>query len=253
MSGNEQDKHTLVEEETEFSGRLRAKCRVVVRGSVEGELEAPAVDVTETGAVTGILKSKTLQSHGALKGTIEVDDISVAGQVHSDTVIRAKTLEVKAGGPEGSLEVTFGDCVLEVGEMPGDQPEDDDTATVAETAVEAKEAAVQAKADEKSDDDTETVAEPEAKGDDSDGTASKVDDDAAQRRGKRRKGRRGKGKQAASDTASQDAAAPDTTPDTGDAAPDAKSDVKTDEQPDDAAKTEPSEANGAASPEPAPA
>ncbi|MBL4683862.1 MAG: polymer-forming cytoskeletal protein [Nannocystaceae bacterium] len=129
MDSTQQEKQTLVEEGTEFSGTLRATCKVVVRGEVKGELEAPAVEIADTGSVTGTLRAKTVRSLGTLAGVVEVDDIFVAGKVLSETVIRAKTLEVKLAAQEGHLELTFGDCVLEVGEMPGDQPVDDDVAT----------------------------------------------------------------------------------------------------------------------------
>ena len=139
---NDEDKHTLVEEGTEFAGTMRAKCRVVVRGLFDGELDAPAVEIAETGVVTGILRAKSVRSQGVLAGTVDVDDISVAGTVRSDTVIRAKTLEVRLVAEQGKLDVTFGDCLLEVGDMPGDQPDladaaradEEVTATVTATA-----------------------------------------------------------------------------------------------------------------------
>jgi cytoskeletal protein CcmA (bactofilin family) len=112
------EKKTFVEEGTEFVGTLRAKCPVVVRGSLEGDLEAPAVAVTSTGKVTGNVKAVRVQSEGVLAGSIEADEISLAGVVKSNTVIRAKSLEVKLAADRGKLEVTFGECIVEVGDMP---------------------------------------------------------------------------------------------------------------------------------------
>jgi len=112
------EKKTFVEEGTEFVGTLRATCPVVVRGSLEGDLEAPAVSVTNTGRVTGNVKAKRVQSEGVLAGSIDADEISLAGVVKSNTVIRARSLEVKLGAERGKLEVTFGECVVEVGDMP---------------------------------------------------------------------------------------------------------------------------------------
>jgi cytoskeletal protein CcmA (bactofilin family) len=120
-----EDKHTLVEEGTEFEGTLRARCRVIVRGSVEGRLEAPAVDVAETGTVTGELQADQVRSKGVLAGTIDAQDVSIAGTVKSDTVIRAKTLQVNLSAEQGKLEVTFGDCIVEVGDMPSEHAADD--------------------------------------------------------------------------------------------------------------------------------
>jgi cytoskeletal protein CcmA (bactofilin family) len=115
------EKQTLVEEGTEFSGTLKAKCKVVVRGAVDGELVAPALDVTDTGTVTGNVKAKSVRSRGVISGSVDADEISLAGQVRSSTVIRAKSLEVRLASDKGKLEVTFGDCVLDVGDMPTDE------------------------------------------------------------------------------------------------------------------------------------
>jgi cytoskeletal protein CcmA (bactofilin family) len=115
------EKQTLVEEGTEFTGTMRAKCKVVVRGSIEGELHAPAVNITPTGMVTGSVVAQVVESSGILAGRVDADEISLAGEVRSNTVIRAKSLEVKLASEKGKLEVTFGDCVLDVGDMPSDR------------------------------------------------------------------------------------------------------------------------------------
>jgi cytoskeletal protein CcmA (bactofilin family) len=123
------EKQTLVEEGTEFTGTMKAKCKVVIRGSVEGELHAPSVNITRTGVMTGNVVAQTVESSGVLSGRVDADEISLAGEVRSSTVIRAKTLEVKLASEKGKLEVTFGDCVLDVGDMPTDRPADSDAAT----------------------------------------------------------------------------------------------------------------------------
>jgi cytoskeletal protein CcmA (bactofilin family) len=137
MSNSE--KQTLVEEGTEFTGTLRARCKVVVRGSVDGELEAPAVDVAAGGSVTGNVRAQKVDSRGVIAGSVEADDVSLAGEVKSDTVIRAKSLSVKLAAEQGRLEVTFGDTILEVGDMPSDRPaateqDEDETETIAPPA-----------------------------------------------------------------------------------------------------------------------
>lgn len=113
-------KQTTVEEGTQFKGTLQSTCRVVVRGVVDGELNAPDIVVAECGSVTGSVKAQSLQSSGVLAGRIDVDDVVLSGSVKNDTVIRAKTLEVKLQqSDEGKLEVRFGECLLEVGDDPG--------------------------------------------------------------------------------------------------------------------------------------
>ena len=113
-------KQTTVEDGTQFKGTLQSTCRVLVRGVVDGELNAPVVVVAESGSVLGSVKAQSLQSAGVLSGRIDVDDVVLSGSVKSDTVIRAKTLEVKLQqGDAGKIEVRFGECLLEVGDDPG--------------------------------------------------------------------------------------------------------------------------------------
>jgi cytoskeletal protein CcmA (bactofilin family) len=111
-------KQTTVEEGTEFKGTLHSQCQVVIRGSVEGDLKAPSVIVSETGTLVGNIQADCVQSGGVLAGRVNAEEIYLSGSVRSDTVIRAKTLEVKLARPDGKLEVTFGECVLDVGDDP---------------------------------------------------------------------------------------------------------------------------------------
>jgi uncharacterized protein YjbI with pentapeptide repeats/cytoskeletal protein CcmA (bactofilin family) len=153
------EKKTYVEEGTEFVGTLRAKCPVVVKGSLEGDLEAPAVSVTSTGRVTGNVKAKRVESEGVLAGAIDADEISLAGEVKSNTVIRARSLEVKLASDRGKLEVTFGECIVEVGDMPS-----------AEARPDAREEATKAAAD--SDDSSKRARKRKGEGDASTDDAS---------------------------------------------------------------------------------
>jgi cytoskeletal protein CcmA (bactofilin family) len=113
-----QMKQTTVEEGTEFKGTLHSQCEVVVRGVVDGDLTAPSVVVAQTGTVVGNVKADCLRSEGVLAGRVDADDVYLSGSVRSDTVIRAKTLEVKLHRDKDKLEVTFGACILEVGDDP---------------------------------------------------------------------------------------------------------------------------------------
>lgn len=112
-------KQTTVEEGTELQGTLRSTCPVVVRGVLNGQINAPSLTVAQSGTVTGDVKVQSIRSEGVLAGNVDAEDVFLSGSVRSDTVIRAKTLEVKLQREKGKLEVTFGECVLEVGDEPG--------------------------------------------------------------------------------------------------------------------------------------
>ncbi|HVW27247.1 MAG TPA: polymer-forming cytoskeletal protein [Polyangiaceae bacterium] len=111
-------KQTLVEEGTELKGTLKSSCQVVVNGKIDGQIEAPALTVTTSGAVLGTVRAQKLRSEGTLAGDIDADDVYLSGTVKSNTMIRAKKLEVKLGADRGKLEVSFGECMVEVGEDP---------------------------------------------------------------------------------------------------------------------------------------
>jgi cytoskeletal protein CcmA (bactofilin family) len=120
-----QMKQTTVEEGTEFKGTLHSTCQVMVRGVVDGDLTAPTVIVSETGTVVGNVKAQSIQSAGVLAGRVDADDVYLSGSVRSDTVIRAKTLEVKLHS-SNKVEITFGECILDVGEDPAAETADSD-------------------------------------------------------------------------------------------------------------------------------
>lgn len=111
-------KKTLVEEGTQFKGTMTSTCPVTVNGRIEGELSAPRLDVTSTGVVVGKIKADRLTSRGQLSGNIDAGDLTLSGTVGSNTVIRAKNLEVKLSPSAGRMQVTFGECTLDVGDEP---------------------------------------------------------------------------------------------------------------------------------------
>jgi cytoskeletal protein CcmA (bactofilin family) len=136
-------KQTTVEEGTQFRGTLQSSCQVLVRGVVEGELSAPSVVISESGSVVGNVKAHSIRSEGVLAGQVDAEDIVLSGSVSSDTVIRARTLEVKLQSVDGKkLELSFGECILEVG--------DDPSADVAEAAQPARAGAKKARRAESS-------------------------------------------------------------------------------------------------------
>jgi cytoskeletal protein CcmA (bactofilin family) len=117
-SSGRADKQTLIEQGTEFKGTMKSTCPVVVNGRVEGELTAPELDVTITGIVRGNIKADRLSSRGSLSGNIDAGDLFLSGSVGSKTVIKAKNLEVKLSPEQGRMELTIGECTLDVGDEP---------------------------------------------------------------------------------------------------------------------------------------
>ena len=112
------DKQTLIEQGTEFKGTMKSTCPVVVNGRVEGDLSAPELDVTSTGTVRGNIKADRLSSRGNLSGNIDAGDLFLSGAVGSKTVIKAKNLEVKLSPEQGRMELTIGECTLDIGDEP---------------------------------------------------------------------------------------------------------------------------------------
>jgi cytoskeletal protein CcmA (bactofilin family) len=111
-------KRTLVEEGTEFKGSLASNCPVEVKGRVEGEVKAPVLNVSATGAVKGKVKVSELRSEGELAGEFDADSVHLSGSVRDNTVIRAKSLEVKIAPASGKMQVIFGECELDIGKEP---------------------------------------------------------------------------------------------------------------------------------------
>ena len=111
-------RHTVVEEGTEFKGTLSSSCPIDVRGRIEGDLATPALTVSASGAVHGKAKVGAVRSEGELSGEFDADSVELAGTVRDNTVIRARSLEVKLAASRGKLQVIFGECELSVGDEP---------------------------------------------------------------------------------------------------------------------------------------
>jgi cytoskeletal protein CcmA (bactofilin family) len=109
-------KQTVLEEGTEFKGTLKSSCPVVINGTIDGEIDAPELTVTRSGSVAGSLRATKLRSQGTLSGKVEASDVYLSGVVRSNTSIKAKRLEVRLGSDQAQIEVTFGECALEVGD-----------------------------------------------------------------------------------------------------------------------------------------
>ena len=116
--GSATEKRTLVEEGTTFKGSLSSTCPIFVKGGVEGDIQAPSLTVAASGTVSGKVKAGELKSEGALAGEFDVDKVQLSGSVKDNTVIKAKSLEVKLTATSSKMQVVFGECELEVGEQP---------------------------------------------------------------------------------------------------------------------------------------
>lgn len=114
-------KQTIVEDGTELRGTLASTCPVVVRGRVEGEITTPSLLVSENGAVQGRAKVGTLRSQGEIAGEFDAETVELAGRVKDNTIIRARSLEVKLASDDAKYQVMFGDCELVVGDAPVDE------------------------------------------------------------------------------------------------------------------------------------
>jgi cytoskeletal protein CcmA (bactofilin family) len=115
---DESAKKTLVEEGTEIKGSIKSTCPLLVRGRVEGDVEAPSLTVSPSGAVHGNVKVGELKSDGEIAGEFNAESVQLSGTVKDKTVLRARTLEVKLESKDSRHQVLFGECELEVGEAP---------------------------------------------------------------------------------------------------------------------------------------
>ena len=113
-------KQTIVEEGSHFKGSLISTCPVLVNGRIEGDVETPALSVSPTGSVKGKAKVGEVQSQGEIEGEFDAETVRLAGRVRDNTVIRAKTLEVKLASETSKMQVIFGECELAVGDAPSD-------------------------------------------------------------------------------------------------------------------------------------
>lgn len=116
--GSATEKRTLVEEGTTFKGSLSSTCPIFVKGGVEGDIQAPSLTVAASGTVSGKVKAGELKSEGSIAGDFDVEKVQLSGSVKDNTVIRAKSLEVKLTSASSKMQVVFGECELEVGDQP---------------------------------------------------------------------------------------------------------------------------------------
>src|ERR1041385_6468285 len=89
------EKRTIVEEGTHLKGSLVSSCPVVVNGRLDGGLTGPSLRVNGTGSVQGKRKADQIMSEGELSGECEADLMPLPGVVRDNTIVRAKSLEVR--------------------------------------------------------------------------------------------------------------------------------------------------------------
>ncbi len=109
-------KRTVIENGTEFDGSITSECAILLSGKVRGELSAPTLEVSSSGTLDGQVVVTELRSEGEISGDIEAETIELSGSVSDRTVIKANTLEVKLNQPGNGLQVTFGNCEIQVGQ-----------------------------------------------------------------------------------------------------------------------------------------
>jgi cytoskeletal protein CcmA (bactofilin family) len=102
---------TIVQEGTRFKGDFLSSCPIVVNGQIEGDVKAPSVTVTNSGALQGNVEAKTIACRGSVSGVLEADTIELSGTIARNTVIRAQRLKLNIESTSGRIELAFGQAV----------------------------------------------------------------------------------------------------------------------------------------------
>ena len=110
-SGSRAEPTTVVEEGTEFRGDFTSRCPVLVNGRIEGDVKAPTVTVTKSGALQGKVEAKTISCRGSVAGVLEADTIELSGAIARDTVVRAQRLNLNVESTSGRIELAFNQAV----------------------------------------------------------------------------------------------------------------------------------------------
>ena len=103
------DKTTVVEEGTHFKGSFSSNCPVVIRGKIEGDITAPSITVSKTGAVHGNVKVGEIQSGGEIAGEFDADAVELSGIIKDKTIVRARSLAVNLSSENGKMQIVFGE------------------------------------------------------------------------------------------------------------------------------------------------
>lgn len=114
----EDTKRTVIEKGTEVDGTIKSERPIVLSGNMKGQVTAPSLDVTASGKLQGTVKVSQFSCKGEVAGEVVAESVELSGRVCDATVIRAKTLDVKLAQSEGGVEVSFGNCELQIGDLP---------------------------------------------------------------------------------------------------------------------------------------
>lgn len=114
----EDTRKTVIENGTNVDGTITSERPIILSGNVKGQVTAPSLDVMAGGAVNGKVKVNQFSCRGEVSGEVMAESVELSGRVCDQTVIRAKTLDVKLAQSEGGVEVSFGNCELQVGDLP---------------------------------------------------------------------------------------------------------------------------------------
>jgi len=114
MPMSDDKKQTVIADGTKFEGSIHSDCEVMIRGTLKGEVSAPSLTVSSSGAMHGRAKVEQLTVEGELSGEINAGKVVLSGKVSDQTVINAESLEVLSQSEDGG-QVSFGNCELRVG------------------------------------------------------------------------------------------------------------------------------------------
>ena len=109
--GSHAEPTTIVAEGTHFRGDFNSRCPMIVNGRIEGDVKAPAVTVTPSGALQGKVEAKRISCSGSVAGVLEADAIELSGAIARDTIVRAQRLNLDVESTSGRIEIAFHQAV----------------------------------------------------------------------------------------------------------------------------------------------
>lgn len=109
--GSGAEPSTIVEEGTHFKGDFVSSCPIIVNGRIDGDVTAPAVRVTTSGALKGKIEAKAISCTGSVAGVLEADTIELTGNIGRDTIVRAQRLNLDVESTSGRIELAFHQAV----------------------------------------------------------------------------------------------------------------------------------------------
>jgi cytoskeletal protein CcmA (bactofilin family) len=113
-----EQKQTIIESGTEIEGAIKSDRPIILSGNVKGKITAPSLEITKEGSVNGTVTVNQFSCKGEVGGEVLAESVELAGRVADATVIKSKSLDVKLSQGEGGVQVVFGNCELQVGELP---------------------------------------------------------------------------------------------------------------------------------------